>query len=103
MSRRYTADFIETVRTSDSDSAGVALAKACIDANLPAAYVAKILNVSRMTLHAWFRGKPIRFRNMLLIESLTARIQNDLTAGVLPAQTKKEALTYLDALGKTVE
>lgn len=46
-------------------------------------------------------GKPIRFRNMLLIESLTDRIQNDLNAGILPVKTKKEALAYLEALGKT--
>lgn len=55
MSRRYTTDFIEIVRASDSESAGVALAKVCIEANLPAAYVAGILNVSRVTIHAWFR------------------------------------------------
>jgi len=103
MPKTYSKDFIDAVNADMSDSAGVYLAKVCVEAKLPAAFVAKTLGVSRMTLHSWFRGAEIRWRNMLLAEALANQISKDLKEGVLlPAKTMKEARAYLENLGKTL-
>lgn len=102
MPKTYSKDFIDAVNADMSDSAGVYLAKVCVEAKLPAAFVAKTLGVSRMTLYSWFRGGEIRWRNSLLAEALADQISKDLKAGVLlPAKNMQEARRYLENLGKT--
>ena len=65
MPRTYSEPFLIGLHKENPHRTGIALALACVKANLPAKYVAEALEVSRMTVFGWFRGKPIRHKNML--------------------------------------
>lgn len=104
MSRSYSIEFIKETNTSTSDRTGVKFAKACIKANLPAIYVASVMNVSRMTIYSWFRGKPLRDKNEEAVKLLINIIENDIINGILPAKNLLEAKQYLEKLtDKTIE
>jgi hypothetical protein len=94
MARTYSEEFLINVHKLDADREGVKLAKACIKANLPAHYVADVLNVSRMTVHSWFRGKPIRDKNSQAIKAFMKLLDESLADGVLPATTIQDAKDY---------
>ena len=95
MSRSYSQEFRLALEKLDSTNPGVALGLACVEANLPAKYVAPVLEVSRMTIHGWFRGNAIRRKNKKLVEALTSIIKQDIEKGVLPAQTVADAKAWL--------
>jgi hypothetical protein len=102
MSRPYSKTFIEELHECDPDITGTALALACVRANLPANYVAKALEVSRMTIFSWFRGKPLRHKNLLKVRAFTNLVENDLSMGMLPVKTVKQAKEYLqEMVGRT--
>jgi len=96
MSRTYSEAFLIELHKANPNRAGTALALACVKANLPAKYVANVLEVTRMTIFSWFRGKPIRHRNMLKVETLTDLIESDTAKGILPARNAVAAKTYLE-------
>ena len=72
------------------------MAKLCVKANLPAQYVAEIFDVSRMTIHSWFRGKAIRDKNCTRIENFMALVKEGLHDGQLPVLTLIDAKKYLE-------
>ena len=74
------------------------MALACVKANIPAKYVAEALEVSRMTVFSWFRGKPLRHKNLLKVEVLTDLIESDTAKGVLPAKTTAAAKAYIEEM-----
>ena len=96
MSRSYSEAFLIELHKANPNRAGTALALACVKANLPAKYVAMALEVTRMTVFSWFRGQPIRHKNLLKVETLTDLIESDTAKGILPAKTVKEAKEYLE-------
>jgi hypothetical protein len=98
MSRCYSDDLIKIVKDSDPNKAGTALALACINGNLPAIYVSVALRVTRMSIHSWFRGRPIREKNRQLVEVFTDLVESDTAKGILPAKTKVEAKKYLEEM-----
>ena len=98
MSRTYSQELIEAVSKLNPNYPGVALANACIKANLPSKYVAVALKVTRMTLHSWFRGKPIRHKNLLKVEVLTDLIESDTAKGLLPAKNAPAAKAYIEEM-----
>ena len=103
MSRTYSQELIEAVSQLNPNYPGVALANACIKANLPSKYVAVALKVTRMTLHSWFRGKPIRFKNQQLVEVFTDLVESDTAKGLLPAKNTAHAKAYLeDMIGEKI-
>jgi hypothetical protein len=69
-----------------------------VKANIPAKYVAEALEVSRMTVFSWFRGKPLRHKNLLKVEVLTDLIESDTAKGVLPAKTTAAAKAYIEEM-----
>jgi hypothetical protein len=95
MSRSYSQEFRLKLYRSDTKSLGVALGVACVEANLPAKYVAPVLNVSRMTIHSWFRGSAIRHRHHKLVSALISIIREDMSKGVLPAKSVADAKGWL--------
>lgn len=95
MPSKYSSDLVATVRNSPQRGLGQKLALVCIEANLPSAYVAQVLGVSRMTLHTWFRGGVIRERKHLKVQTLIDLMQEDTARGVLPVKTLSEARSYL--------
>lgn len=99
MPRNYSQEFLLEVNRQDPDMLGTQLALSCVEANLPAVYVAEALGVSRMTIHSWFRGKPLRYNNAKRVGQFVIRLKQDLDNGTLPAATIASAKTYLKNLG----
>ena len=103
MARTYSQELIDEVNSRDPNNSGVALAQACIKANLPAKYVAVALGVTRMTVHSWFRGAPIREKNRRLVEVFTDLVESDTAKGLLPAKNMMEAKAYIEEMiGRTI-
>ena len=100
MPRSYSSRFLLTLSKSDAVLDGQLLAKVCVEANLPASYVCKVFGISRMALHTWFRGGPIRPRRMQLVLAFISLVNKDLKAGVLPAKNLKEARAYIEDMLK---
>ena len=96
MSRPYSDSFLIELYKSNPHRAGIALALACVKANLPAKYVAWSLDVTRMTVFSWFRGKPLRHNNLIKVETLTDLIESDTAKGLLPAKNTASAKAYLE-------
>jgi len=104
MSRPYSPKLKELVETSKNYTLGIDLGKTCLKANLPAAYIAEVFDTTRMTIHSWFRGGVIRFKKRRKIEVFIELMEEDLTNGVLPAKTLKEARTYVeDMIGRPIK
>ena len=95
MSRSYSQAFRLELYKGNPDNLGVALGIACVEANLPAKYVAPALNVSRMTIHGWFRGNAIRKSNKQLVAALIRIIKEDTEKGILPARSVANAKAWL--------
>ena len=98
MPRTYSEPFLIELYKSNPNRACTALALACVKANLPAKYVAVALEVTRMTVFSWFRGKPIRHKNLLKVETLTDLIESDTAKGILPAKNIAEAKAYIEEM-----
>lgn len=98
MPRTYSEPFLIELHKANPNRAGTALALACVKANIPAKYIASALEVTRMTVFSWFRGKPIRHNNMLKVEVLTDLIESDLAKGILPAKNLAQARAYIEEM-----
>jgi hypothetical protein len=98
MSRPYSEAFLLELHRANPNKAGIALALACVRANLPAKYVAHALEVTRMTVFSWFRGKPIRHNNLLKIETFTDLVESDTAKGILPAKNTAAARAYIEEM-----
>ena len=96
MSRSYSEAFLLELHKANPNRIGTQLAHACVNANLPAKYVATAMGVSRMTIYSWFRGKPLRFKNQLLAEKLIECIDEDTKREMLPVKNNLGAKAYLD-------
>jgi len=103
MSRSYSEAFLIELHKANPNRAGTALALACVQANLPAKYVAWALDVTRMTAFSWFRGKPIRHKNLLRVETFTDLVESDTAKGILPAKNTAAAKAYIEEMiGRTL-
>ena len=95
MARSYGQKFLLELSQNDSTLLGIQLARLCVDANLPAAYVARALEVNPMTVYKWFRGTGIRESKRKTVEVLMDLIRHDIEAGLLPAPNTKAADEYI--------
>ena len=93
--RSYGQKFLLELCDADATRLGVQLGRSCVDANLPALYVSNVLDVSKTTVYAWFRGQYIREQKRKTVEAFIALIQKDMEVGVLPAKTALDAKMYL--------
>ena len=100
MPRSYSSRFLLTLSKPDAVMDGQLLAKVCVEANLPASYVCKVFGISRMALHTWFRGGPIRNKRMEIVNAFISLVNKDLKSGVLPAKNLKEAKAYIEDMLK---
>lgn len=97
MPRSYSEEFIRHLYALPPESLGARLGKVCVEGNLPAQYVAKVLNVSRMTIHSWIRGGlTIRRNNAAVIEKFLALVEPDVREKNLPRNSVKDARAYLE-------
>jgi hypothetical protein len=100
MSRSYSSKFLLTLSKPNAITTGQMLAKVCVEAQLPSSYVCRVFGISRMALHTWFRGGPIRPRRMKTVEAFIRLVEQDLEAGMLPAKNLKEAKVYIEDMLK---
>lgn len=98
MTRKYSEKFISSVDDGDISRTGILLAKVCLQANLPGKYVASALDVSRMTIYSWFRGKYLRDKNQEIVKDFIDILENDLKEGVLPVTDLQSAKLYLEEI-----
>ena len=98
MSRSYSQEFRIELYRKDPSNLGVALGMACVEANLPAKYVAPVLDVSRMTIHGWFRGNPIRADKRKAVIALIRIINQDTKKEILPAKSVANAKAWLRSI-----
>jgi hypothetical protein len=96
MPRSYSNRFLLTLSKPDAIMTGQELAKLCVEANLPASYVCKVFGISRMALHTWFRGGPIRPKRLKLVDAFMSLVEKDMKAGLLPARNLAEAKNYIE-------
>lgn len=98
MPRSYGDKFLVALKDGDPTRLGVKLGRVCVEANLPAAYVAKALDTSRTTVYAWFRGQGIREEKRTRIEAFIYLIEEDMRQGVLPARNSLDAKIYISQM-----
>jgi hypothetical protein len=98
MPRSYDYKFLLELQRADPNRLGVKLGRLCVEANLPAAYVAKVLSTSRTTVYAWFRGQGIREEKRTRIETFVDILESDMKEGILPARSMLDAKFYLRTL-----
>ena len=96
--RSYGQKFLLELRDADPTRLGVQLGRLCVDANLPALYVAKVLTVSKTTIYAWFRGQYIREQKRKTVEAFMTLLQKDIEVGALPAKNILDAKMYLSRM-----
>ena len=88
MPKKYSQEFLLELNNLDGDRIGVQLAKACVNADLPMTEVAKVFGVSRMTIHNWFRGAPVRDKNTQKIKAFLVAL-NDVWSEQFANQTEE--------------
>lgn len=98
MPRPYSQKFIDEAFSKNTHRVGIQLAQECVKANLPAKYVAQALNVSRITIHHWFRGAILRGKNEELALAMISLLRQDAAKGDLPVRSLKEAKAYIEEL-----
>jgi hypothetical protein len=75
----------------------VQLGRVCVKANLPTTYVAEAFNVSRMSIHSWFRGQYVREKNYERITKFIELVNKGLDKGVLPAMSSTDAKNFIES------
>lgn len=95
MARSYGQKFLLALSQNDGNLLGVQLGRLCVDANLPAAYVARALEVNSMTVYKWFRGRGIREKKRKTVEVFMDLVKHDMEVGLLPAANAKSANEYI--------
>lgn len=98
MARPYSQDFLVSLQSADERQIGVQLARLCVDANVPASYIATALDTTRMTVYSWFRGQDIRRKKRKTVEALVDLMKQDFESGILPALNRKAARAYVENL-----
>jgi len=96
MARPYSERFLLDLNKADPTRIGVQLGKVCVKANLPTSYVAKAFDVSRMSIHSWFRGQYVREKNYEKIIKFIDLVKADLDIGMLPAMSLVDAKKFID-------
>ena len=97
MPRPLSERFVIGLDRADESKTGVQLARICIRANLPVKYVAEGLDVSRMTLHTWYREGEIRKNNNLKAQKFINLVEQGLADGVLPASNLASAKVFIES------
>jgi len=94
--KSYSSEYVDMLdAVSMPNNLGVVLAKACVKANIPQKLVARVFNVSRMTVHTWFRGGEIRSGRRQLIIAFLKILEEDTAKGKFPLADFKSAKEYI--------
>ena len=98
MPRSYSESFLLDLQRADPTRIGVQLGRLCVEANLPAAYVAAALETSRMSVYKWFRGGGVREDKRKAIEVFMDLVNQDMQKGLLPAPNLFDAKRYIEEM-----
>jgi hypothetical protein len=98
MERPYSEKFLLSLIKADPSQVGVQLGRLCIEAEIPATYIAKALDVTRMTVYSWFRGQDIRKTKRKEVEALIGLMRGDFANGRLPVKNRFEAKAYIEEM-----
>ena len=96
MAKCYSEQYLLSLNGLNEKRLGVQLGKLCVKANLPPKLIANALGVSRMSVYSWFRGKPIRDRNIDKVEKLMDILGGYFEAGQLPVPSTIDAKIFID-------
>ena len=103
MARPYGQKFLMEVFAHERPTLGIELARLCVKANLNTSHVAEALEVSRATVHSWFRGATINKSRHELVLAFIKLLTKDSEEGVLPVSTPKDSKSYIESmLGRTI-
>ena len=103
MPRTYSSKLLIKLKEGDSSLLGVQLGRLCVEANFPAAYVAEALDISRNTIHLWFRGQVMNEAKRKVVEAFMYLVEQDMKNGTLPALNNKYAKSYIEGMiGKSI-
>ena len=61
--RGYSFRLVKANQEANSEHIGVLLGRYCIENDVPVQKVAKLFNVSRMTIYQWFVGASVPHKN----------------------------------------
>ena len=99
MPKKISQQYIARIDQLDDEKYGVRLAKASIAADIPMSYLAKVFGVSRMTIHSWFRGSPIRENNVIKIKKFLSILKQQWEFNddnYLPVKNTQQAKKLID-------
>jgi hypothetical protein len=97
MPRPYSDSFILGLEKADDSILGIQLAKLCLEANLPIKYVAEGIGTTRMTVHSWFRGGPMKYHNHQKVKKFMSQVERGLADGTLPAHDIACARVFIES------
>ena len=103
MARPYSQKFLMEVFSHEKPTLGIELARLCVKANLNSSHVAEALDVSRATVHSWFRGATINKSRHDLVLAFIKLVTKDAEDGILPVTTSKGSKNYIESmLGRAI-
>lgn len=103
MPRPYSQKFLMEVFAHEKPTLGIELARLCVKANLNTTHVAEAFDVSRATVHSWFRGATINKSRHDLVLAFIKLVTKDMDEGVLPVTTSKDSKNYIESmLGRAI-
>jgi len=96
MAKCYSEKFLLSLNGLNEKKLGVQFGRLCVKANLPPKLIAYALGVSRMSVYGWFRGRPIREKNIEKVEKLMEVINEYFEAQQLPVSSTIDAKIFID-------
>jgi hypothetical protein len=96
MAKCYSEKFLLSLNGLNEKKLGVQFGRICVKANLPPKLIAYALGVSRMSVYGWFRGRPIREKNIEKVEKLMDILSEYFEAGELPVPSTIDAKIFID-------
>ena len=91
----YTEKYLRDLQDCNPMRLGVQLGRLCVSANLPPSEVAKVLDVSRMSVYNWFKGGAVRSKNVDRIEIFMRLVSDYIESKDLPLQSYKESKQFI--------
>ena len=91
----YTEKYLRDLQDCNPMRLGVQLGRLCVSANLPPSEVAKVLDVSRMSVYNWFKGGAVRSKNVDRIEIFMRLVSDYIKSEDLPLQSYKVSKQFI--------
>ena len=103
MARPYSQKFLMELFANEKDTLGIKIGRLCVKGNLHTSHVSKVFEVSRVTIHSWFRGAVMRKKHHATAEAFIRLVEKDLEAKTLPAANSSVSKWYIESmLGKSI-